>query len=189
VKLSSQLVYQPLQLSRFWLSIFWLSGFCPYTLLLTSISWWIRKGWSQLVIIPGRCQCFELPSVLSHCQLTTTTATILQPPTPPRQTLSRSTWVSQYQKGKTSLDLLEQEIVNSSWLTRRISGMQRCCFNYSKDSVFWNSTQAVVTLEKKTQTTCLCQCVYVNVLISNNKVAYCILYPALLEQTLAPTIM
>jgi len=41
---------------------------------------------------------------------TATAATILWP----RWTLSWTTWVSQYQKGETNLDLLEQEIVSGS---------------------------------------------------------------------------
>jgi len=56
------------------------------------------------------------------------TVLLLQQPFYDSWTVSRTTWVSQYQKGKTNLDLLEQEIVSGcgiSWAIRKYAPLPR----------------------------------------------------------------
>ena len=63
-------------------------------------------------------------SECSTCKITHTHALTHTPSLTHARTfngpLSRNTWVSQYQKGKTNLDLLKQEIVSGSGISRAI---------------------------------------------------------------------
>ena len=86
----------------------------PTVSLSSQISWLTKKGWSQY---------FELSQYFGTvCWVTgmASSSLLQQQQHPFNSPLSGATWVSRYQKGKTSLDLLEQETVSGSGISSAI---------------------------------------------------------------------
>jgi len=90
---------------------------CQCYLQLLSVVTHVKHNFVNRVPHPKRACHLSNENWVSQLSFTYTILLLLQPFMPPPWTLSGTTRVSRYQKGKTNLDLQEQEIVSGSGIS------------------------------------------------------------------------